>query len=127
MFKKIVLAVFLLGITALAGCQAAYRGAVGAEFYSSYPYRVEYIDPYDPYYIYGRPVYYYPGYFYDPYPYFFFGSSFFFHPRHFIIVDNLITRDPRLVRPGSRTLRGGQKGTGSSTPDRSEPGSRSLR
>lgn len=89
MVKKTVILFFLLGIIGLSGCHTAQRTTVRAG-YDSYPYGVRYVDPY-----------FYPAYYYDPYPRFFFGTDFLFVQPH----NHFIVRDPGFRAP-RRSLRG---------------------
>lgn len=108
MIKRTLLIILLVGVTAMAGCHTGARTSVRADYYG-------YGGRYAPYY----PAYYnpffYPPYYYDPYyPNFFFGTSFFYgypyyYPQNFIIVDGR-----HQIPPGSRSLRGFHRGSGSS-------------
>lgn len=108
MIKRTLFIFLLIGLTALAGCHTGARSSVRADYYSGGRYAAPYY--YDPF---------YPRYFYDPYPSFFFGSSFYygypyFYPRNYIIID----RGNRGIPPGSRSLRGFRRGpSGGGTPN----------
>ena len=101
MMKRALLIFLLVGLTALSGCHTGASTSVRADYYGAYGYGGR--DA--PYYYYNP--YYYPAYFYDPYPSYFFGTSFiygypYFYPQSFIIVDHR----HRGIPPGSRSLRG---------------------
>ncbi|MCG3113670.1 MAG: hypothetical protein LLH30_08905 [Candidatus Manganitrophus sp. SA1] len=91
MIKRTLFIFLLIGVTALAGCHTGARTSVRADYYGGA--RVAPYGYYDPF---------YPRYFYDPYPSFFFGSSFFYGYPYYPYY---IVKDGR-VQPGSRSLRG---------------------
>lgn len=95
MIKRMLFIILIVGLTALAGCHTGASTSVRADYYSGGRYApYGYYDPF------------YPRYFYDPYPSFFFGSSFYYGYTNFYPYYPYYYPYGRVPSPGSRSLRG---------------------